>query len=262
MKKAVLLSMLILLCFSAWAEQAWINPTAGGILEAYKELPPSALMKFDITLSNSKRESIAGSLLSDRLEKSDLTDSKMANALTVTVDTNRRSPITVNIWFSPFISTAETGNKKVSVTWKKESSSSTTIDHDTATDEETGKPYDRFFSVDGVCYRYSLSIATKNKSGSSVTSVTASTTAGASINLIFTPTAQKNTRSDGAWTGSWTNVTTIPATESGVLPGITEDSEASVHATATFSMTLGTAFSELIANTRYTSTVRITIQGD
>lgn len=263
MKKIIILPILILLMFPLFSDPTWTSTTAGGVMEAYKELPPSAMMKFDITLSNSKQSSIFGSSMSDRIIDSDLSSDKWANALTVTVDSNRRSPISVNIWFSPFISTAETGNKKVSATWTLESTSSTQIDHDTATDEETGETYDRFFSDEtGLCYRYSMSISLKNNSGTAITSATASTTSGASLNLTFTPTAQSNRRSGNAWAGNWQNVQNIPTLESGVLPGIVEDSEAAVHATAVFSMTIGTTYSSLLPNTRYSSTVRITIQGD
>ncbi len=263
MKKIILSAILILLVFPLFSDPVWTNTSASGVMEAYKELPPSAMMKFDINLSNSKQSSIFGSSLSDRLSDSDFSSDKWANALTVTVDSNRRNPISVSIWFSPFISTAETGNKKVSATWTKETTSTNTIDHDTVTDEETGETYDRYFMDDtGLCYRYSMDITLKNNSGGNITSATASTTAGASLNLKFTPKAESNRRSGNGWAGNWKTVQNIPTLESGVLPGIVEDSEAAIHATAVFSMTIGTSYSDLLPNTRYTSTVRITIQGD
>lgn len=240
----------------------WTKPQDFGVLQAYKEIPPSALMKFDITISNSKTSSIYGLSMSDRITDSDLSSDTMENALTVTVDSNRCNPISVNLWFSPFISSADVGNLKVPTTWTLESTSATTIDHETVTDDE-GQPSNVFFTDGaGTCYRYSMNISTNDSSGNAVFSVTASTTSGASIDLIFTPTAQSNTRENGVWAGDWTDVSSIPVTQSGVLPGITENMTSTVHAVARFSMTLGSSYSSLKPNIRYTSTVRIIVQGD
>ena len=113
-------------------------------------------------------------------------------------------------------------------------------------------------------YRYSMNISMKNIQGDAVQSVTASTTAGASVDLLFTPTAQSDTRMDEEWSANpnWGDVDSVPVTETGVLLGITEDMTSTVHAVARFSMTLGSSYSSLKPNIRYTSTVRILVQGD
>ena len=265
MRRILLFLMLILASIHVWATEnpVWTNNTTTQIIEAYKNAPPSAMMKFDITISNSKQTSITGSNMSDLVTSDDVPSEKMDNALTFTVDTNRRSPITIDLWFSPFIAGAEAGNVKVSTTWTLEETSSTEIDHETVTDEDTQETYNRYFAGDGnKFYKYGMGISLKNKNGSAVTSVTASTTAGVSAQLIFTPKAWKNTRNTNGWAGNWTAVSNIPTTETGVLPGIVENSTAAVHAVARFSMTLGTSYSQLKPDTSYRCTVRILVQGD
>ena len=272
MKKALSLISILICCLFLFADSVswetvsfWTKTQDFGVIQAYKELSPSALMKFDITISNSKTSSIHGVSISDRIIDSDLSSDKMENALTVTIDSNRCSPISVNLWFSPFISSADVGNLKISTTWTLESTSATTIDHETVTDDDTGQSYDMYFT-DGADtrYRYSMGISMKNVQGTTVQSVTASTTSGASVDLLFTPTAKSDTRTNGEWAANanWVDVNPIPVTETGVLLGITEDMSSTSHAVAQFSMTLGSSYSSLKPNIRYTCTVRILVQGD
>ena len=270
MKKLLVLITILFSCLVLSAEtnswdtvSFWTKTEDTGVIQAYKEISPSALMKFNITISNSKNPSIFGLSMRDRITDYDLSSDKMENALTVSVDSNRCTPITVNLWFSPFISSADVGNLKVSTTWVLESTSATEIDHETVTDSDTGDEYIMYFTDGaGTCYQYSMAISMKNSSGTAVSSVTVSTTAGASVDLIFTPTTKSNTRVDGDWAGNWTNVASIPVTQSGVLPGITEDMTSTVHAVAQLSMTLGSSYESLRPNIQYTSTVRIIVQGD
>lgn len=258
------IAVIALACVFAEDDFVGTSTDATGILEAYKNLAPSALMKFEITLSNSKRNEIMGSAMSDRITASDLSNKKMANALTINVKSNRRNPIKVTLWFSPLISTAASGNKMVKMTWKVEKvTKGDTIFYDFVKDENGISVMRLFKDADGYAYKYSLDAAVTSN-GATVTSVAASTNNGAEMVITFTPTAKKTLSAAllDLEALSWNDTVEIPETENGVLPGIWEGCEKVVESTVQLSATLGSDLTSLKPNVRYTATVRITIEGD
>lgn len=260
------LAIAVIALACVFAEDAFTgtSTTATGVLEAYKNLSPSALMKFEITISNSKRDEIKGSAMSDRITASDLQSNKMANALTINVKSNRRNPIKVTLWFSPLTSSAASGNKMVKMTWKVEKvTNCDPIFYDFVKDD-LGISVMRLFKDDnGYAYKYSMD-TTVTSNGATVTSVAASTNNGAEMVITFTPTAQKTLSAAlvDLEALSWNDIVEMPQTENGVLPGIWDGCEKVLESTVRLSATLGTALNQLKQNVRYTATVRITIEGD
>lgn len=265
MKRVIIVFMLLASVMApVFSTDEWSGTStqAFGYIEAYKDLPPAAMMNFNIVISNSKRTEIAGSSMSDQIVSTDLSNNEMANALTISISTNRRNPVLVSLWFSPFTSTADTGNKMVKTTWKKKSVTvGDYIWHENVQEGDPPETVERFFRVGDSRYRYKLSVSIKSK-GSTVTQVVAEKAIGAEMDISFTPTAQVSVlNNNGGWSG-WTDTADIPETETGVLPGMWEGCTQQMTASVQLSMTMGTSIGSLLANRRYTATVRITIQGD
>ncbi len=174
--------------------------------------------------------------------------SSLTNALAITVSTNSKKPVLVDVWFSAFRDTTRYKGEElifdgvpdsfIKVTWTAKSDEPAYISADQ--------------TINSVLYEYMLKLTANNTTlvkGNS-TSVTPTNASGLTMNLVFTPTAKD---------------TSIPETSSATLPGMdtTKETLTLIRRTVNFSMALKDKnFESIPANTNYTCTVRITVKGE
>ena len=176
----------------------------------------------------------------------------LTGVLELTVGTNSKKPVLVDVWFSAFRDTTRykgegeqmefdaVAASNLPVTWTAKSN--VTESNYTTADQTYG----------GVQYYYKLVPKANNTtlSGSKSCSVTAKTVTGETMNLVFTP-VEKN--------GS------IPETEPATLPGMNPGNNPTlISRTVVFDLALdkNSNYFKIPANTNYTCTVRITVKGD
>lgn len=172
------------------------------------------------------------------------------SALALTVSTNSKRPVLVDVWFSAFRDTTRYKGEELefdgvaasylSVKWTAKS----TLPAYTSADE----------SYNHVLYEYMLKTTANTKElsgGSTKCEITSSNADGQTMNFVFTPIAKN---------------TSIPESDAPTLPGMDTENETLtlLSRTVTFDMTLagGATFNLIPANTNYTCTVRITVKGD
>lgn len=175
------------------------------------------------------------------------------DALTLTVSTNSKKPVSIDVWFSAFRDTTRykgegeemefdgVAASYITATWTARSNENKP--EYTATDQAYG-------SVD---YSYKLNVVANNTTtltNNKSISTKAENASGNTLSLVFTPVAQN---------------ASIPASDAPTLPGMdTSDPNnlTLVSRTVIFNMSMGKKFDEFPANTNYTCTVRITVKGD
>ena len=249
MRKITAAFILMLLAMSFLSATGWEGTSTHGDLSftAYKELPLPALFGFEINVSNAKDDDVVGSAGEYRVEQADLgsTGTLFGNGLTVAVGTNSRTSLTVGLWFSPFQATINNDIVNMPVTW------TITTEPDTTWCDELqyGDHY----------YRYYLDYSFKDAAKDPVPSVS---TAKIGVNafLVFTPVAQRRPVTGGDWEDI--GLSQLPDSGS-VLPGFTqENGDGKIRASATFSLTLSTAYNKLVDNVRYTGNIMVTVEGN
>ena len=172
------------------------------------------------------------------------------NALTLTVRTNSKKPVSIDVWFSAFRDTTRYKGEElefdgvaasyITATWTAYSNENKP--EYTSADEAYGS----------VNYSYKLNTVA-NKTTTLTNGKTYATKAenasGNTLSLVFTPVAQN---------------ANIPATDAPTLPGMDTSKQTLtlVSRTVNFNMSMGKKFDEFPANTNYTCTVRITVKGD
>ncbi len=173
----------------------------------------------------------------------------MNDALSITVNTNSKRPVLVDVWFSAFRDTTRYKGEDlefdgvaasfVSVTWTARS----TEPGYTTADQDFGN----------VRYAYRLNVTGNNTTltAKNTSAVQATDAAGKTMNLVFTPVAEN---------------ASIPETSAATLPGFNIDENEApitlISRTVIYNMKMGKKFDEIPANTNYTCTVRITVKGD
>lgn len=170
------------------------------------------------------------------------------NVLTLTVSTNSKKPVLVDVWFSAFRDTTRYKGEElefdgvaasfINANWTAKS----TAPGYTSADET-------FNSTE---YKYRLNLTANNKTLSKsgdYCSISATNAAGQTMNLVFTPVAENGS---------------IPEIEAPTLPGMdtTRNPLTLITRSVNFNMGMGKKFDEFPANTNYTCTVRITVKGD
>lgn len=249
MRKITAAAILILFSVSCAFSADWAGTSTQGELSisAYKDLPLPALFGFEINVSNAKDDAVVGSAGEYRIDQADLgsTGTLFGNGLTVYVATNSRTSLTVGLWFSPFQATVNNDAVILPVTWTITTGADTTF----CDELQYGDYY----------YRYYLDYSFRDAAKDPVASVS---TAKIGVNafLIFTPVAQRRPVAGGDWEDI--GLSQLPDSGS-VLPGFTqENGDAKISASATFSLTLSTAYNKLADNVRYTGNVRVTVEGN
>ena len=171
----------------------------------------------------------------------------MNDALSITVNTNSKRPVLVDVWFSAFRDTTRYKGEElefdgvaasfVSVTWTARS----TEPGYTTADQDFGN----------VRYAYRLNVTGNNTTltAKNTSAVQATDAAGKTMNLVFTPVAES---------------ANIPETSAATLPGLDTERDplTLLSRTVIYNMKMGKKFDEIPANTNYTCTVRITVKGD
>ena len=172
------------------------------------------------------------------------------NALTLTVSTNSKKPVSIDVWFSAFRDTTRYNEELdfdgvaasyITATWTAYSNENKP-EYTSADDTYGSVKY--FYKLNTVANK--TTTLTNNKS----ISTKAENASGNTLSLVFTPVAQN---------------ASIPATDAPTLPGMdTSDPNnlTLVSRTVNFNMSMGKKFDEIPANTNYTCTVRITVKGD
>lgn len=191
------------------------------------------------------------------VESFDLTDtlrnnnnaSSLAGALALTVSTNSKRPVLIDVWFSAFRDTTRYKGEElyfdgvpdsfINAKWTAKSIDPAYTAADEKYEHET--------------YEYMLRLTANNKQLSTKNDkceVTATNASGQTMNLVFTPTAK--------------NVS-MPESDAPTLPGMDTDKDplTLISRTTTFDLAItGKTFTTIPANTNYTCTVRITVKGD
>ena len=172
------------------------------------------------------------------------------NALTLTVRTNSKKPVSIDVWFSAFRDTTRYKGEELEFDGVAASYITATW---TAYSNENKPEYTSADQAYGsVNYSYKLNTVA-NKTTTLTNGKTYATKAenasGNTLSLVFTPVAQN---------------ANIPATDAPTLPGMDTSKQTLtlVSRTVNFNMSMGKKFDEFPANTNYTCTVRITVKGD
>lgn len=180
--------------------------------------------------------------------KQGVNTSSMNNALTLTVSTNSRKPVLVDVWFSAFRDT--TRYKGEELEFDGVAASFINANWTAKSTDPGYTSADQTFN--STTYKYRLNLTANNKTLSKsgdYCSISATNAAGQTMNLVFTPVAENGS---------------IPEIEAPTLPGMNtaNDPLTLISRSVNFNMGLGKKFDEIPANTNYTCTVRITVKGD
>ena len=251
------ITMMFLLLFFCFATDEWsgFNTSASTTLTAYKSEPAPIVIGEGIEIllfnryvtSQSNPDGILGTNSLFPIAEADLVIEnkriKLSDALILEVSSNSKSPILVDLWFSPFINTRTVDNEYiytyVSTKWEYASYTN---------------PNSENVTLENNTYQYRLDLAMKDLSGSATTNVEATNASGATMKLTFTPVALQNN-----------TVVNMPSSDGSVLPGLDDEQYEDFRITGTlvFSLFLGVSkFDEIPANKEFTANVRITIQGN
>ena len=193
---------------------------------------------------------------------------KIQNAMTLTLSTNKRIPVNVDIWFSAFRKqtryAVETEDGQITYQFDAVSSSFMTVTWTANSPVPAGWVNSDMVYTDGYWYRYKmgLSIGNTTMTTNSV-SVQSKDQNGATMSLKFYPYAERSTSENG----SYSSINPIPG-EDYVLPGMSSEAippneiPTLVSRSVNFTMQLASSFINIPTNSRYTGSVRITVKGD
>ena len=272
MRRIIAVSILILLIIS----QLFADPLIGEHtsdtlhLTAYKNAPPSAVLNYEIKISNKKADNIP--LFTNNsylMELVDFDSNQLVfdNALKIEIGMNSIFPIHVSVQVTSLLKDG-TDYGAIKLIWRvtdygpelpQGQSWLDSYRSDGSTANSQGEPVP-FSDGNGHLFRYKLAVTP------SVTEITASQQERPTISLTFSPVAQKCDIDD---TGNWADVNWEDERAGGytsdVLPGFYEDCPDKLRASATFSLSLpnkDNKYTRLTWNTRYHCNVNVTIEGE
>ena len=176
----------------------------------------------------------------------------LTGVLELTVGTNSKKPVLVDVWFSTFRDTTRYKGEGEQMEFDAVAASNLNVKWTAKSNIPESNYTEADQEYGAVQYYYKLVPKANNTTltGSTSCSVTAKTVAGETMNLVFTP-VEKN--------GS------IPETDAATLPGMIPKNvdPTLVSRKVVFDLALdGTNYFLIPANTNYTCTVRITVKGD